>query len=162
MDYVELIINLTCMALLFTFFPSGRPEPPTYRPQLDLTPHSPLSPEAASPHSATFEKISINTLGVPTITLTPDRPPSEANHRRRHKRKSVSFSLSSLKEIIPDRADEVSEKPKKRPPTPFVSALFSPLRSANPAPAPSTPGTPLSQSLDFVDPMGVQKKWLMA
>lgn len=102
-------------------------------------------------------------LTVPTITLTPDA--SRATHRPSHKRKSVSFSLSSMDDLnFPQEPNH-----RKRPPTPFVSGPISPaLSSKGASPVPRSPGSPgvpmieLSHNVKVTDSMGVQKSWLMA
>ncbi|KAL7424982.1 hypothetical protein Q5752_000669 [Cryptotrichosporon argae] len=140
---------------------------PAHPPLTPLTPRTPLSPASAARSSA------VGPLGpVPLITITPDvhapsaaPPPSWPSagrgiHLRRrpsasHKRKSVSFSLSSMDDMLPP----ATPTPHRRPPTPFVAHVPPP--SPDPA-APSLPATPMAHSKQSEDPMGVQKMWLMA
>ena len=100
-------------------------------------------------------------FAVPTITITPDRNLL----RPGHKRKSVSFSLTSIDDLNIDNPN--NNNARKRPPTPFVSGPVSPSQriAEEESPAPSMPGTPatsLFHNVQAIDPMGVQKKWLMA
>ncbi|KAK1923508.1 hypothetical protein DB88DRAFT_300833 [Papiliotrema laurentii] len=128
-----------------------------------------LSPPVPSGHSTPSQSPLVSptpsTLAVPCITLTPEHSTAtnRPSHRPAHQRKSVSFSLSSMDELQPKQ----SEQNRKRPPTPFVSGPVSPaasnIASNEASPAPSMPGTPadMSHNLHTVDPMGVQKSWLM-
>lgn len=162
MDYFDFLLNIICFGLLFAFFPSGlltqqheqHSQHTGANRQLHGHLHPVLSP-IASPRSATFDKASFDYLAVPSITVTPDH----IAHPRQ-KRKSVSFSISSLDDVIPRR--DQGEASKRRPPTPFVSGPVSPSQWSDGSPDASAPGTPLTQNVEMVDPMGVQKKWLMA
>ncbi|ALO60564.1 hypothetical protein CNE02035 [Cryptococcus deneoformans JEC21] len=161
-------------------------------PQLNITPPgdllisppaSPLSP--ITPASASSSHLSVPGVGmpfvVPSIILTPDAPETYSRSRRSsigsltkrfgHKRKSVSFSLSAIDDVLPPQ----TSPNKRRPPTPFVKGPTSPSPSVSSAN--SQPGTPIhviagitgegtAQSMthgkDVEDAMGVKKKWLMA
>lgn len=161
-------------------------------PQLNITPPddllisspaSPLSP--MTPASASSSHLTVPGVDtpfvVPSITLTQDAPETYFRPRRSsfgsltkrfgHKRKSVSFLVSAIDDVLPPQASSN----KRRPPTPFVKGPKSP--SPNVSPANSQPGTPtpviagvtgegtvqsMTHRKDIEDAMGVKKKWLMA
>ncbi|ORY34859.1 hypothetical protein BCR39DRAFT_515176 [Naematelia encephala] len=129
------------------------------------------------PHSASTPTSPNLNMVVPTITITPDRPVTLTPDRpasiisdrqvtitsdravsaMHHKRKSVSFSLSSIEEL---HDPIIGSGKNKRPPTPFV--LNPPIvLSPSSSPVPSLPGTPMGDSRLAIDPMGVEKRWLM-
>ena len=83
---------------------------------------------------------------MPTIRITPERPS--------HKRKTVSFSLSSADEVVNGMLIK-----QRRPPTPFVSGPVSPGQEK--VEDVGAPDTPLVSNHMAIDPMGVQKGWLM-
>ena len=135
------------------------PRPPTSGRYLAVPGHSGRSTPAASP----LPSPSFASLAVPSITFTPDRPA----HRPSHKRKSVSFSISSIDNLPVEIGNMQAHR--KRPPTPFIAAQPSPAGSisSRASPAPSLPGSPmemdqLSHSRAVIDPMGVQKSWLLS
>ncbi|WVQ79384.1 hypothetical protein IAT38_001481 [Cryptococcus sp. DSM 104549] len=119
--------------------------PPT--PSIDAfsPPSTPMTPHTPHGHSASH----LGVPGVPSITITPEppfhsssRPRSGSGTRRMlgkwaHKRKSVSFSLSSIDDIaLPPSA--AASPNKRRPPTPFVKGgLKSPSPSPGGSPMPS-------------------------
>ena len=136
---------------------------------------TPNSPNPSSPYLSM----------IPSITLTPDpqssfpqEPILERQHEpsppvkgSRHKRKSVSFSLSSMTDLY-----HPPPMGKKRPPTPFIPHGSIPGLVEHGHLVPSLPPTPSSSSvsslgvgmgggvrhnLQLVDSMGVQKSWLM-
>ena len=137
-----------------------------------LSVHSPSAHNTPVGSPMTSPKLS--EMMIPTITLTPDRfepvRGARPSHGSAHKRKSVSFSLSSMDEVNPPNI----HANKKRPPTPFVKGPASPNvaaskeSSANASPASSAPASPvppipvLGHNTQIVDSMGVKKQWLMA
>lgn len=144
-----------------------------------VTPLSPITPASPSSSHLSVPAVDMSSM-IPSITFTPDAPEIYSRHRRSsfgsltkrfgHKRKSVSFSLSAIDDVLPSQASPN----KRRPPTPFVRRPKSPspsLSSAN-----SQPGTPIpvvvgvtgegmaedmTHRKDVEDAMGVKKKWLM-
>ncbi|WRT69553.1 uncharacterized protein IL334_006540 [Kwoniella shivajii] len=110
--------------------------------------------EPGSPHP------SPGYLAVPSITVTrPSRPPlpGAGGAQGRHKKKSVSFSLSSMDDLIPSSSNNPSSSSsssswyKRRPPTPFQhklpkspieQSLQSPSLSPSPCPSPARPPSP--------------------
>lgn len=197
MDLFTAFLDVLFIALLIVMYvPTGQPT--SAGPRGDTAPMSPLMPgspyislhqsasgrstpspsplprgfgdtlKVPSPHRPIANSDNVDS-NLPTIVLT--------DHGRRpaHKRKSVSFSLSSIEDLTDN--DDASGGGgcggghKKRPPTPFVSGLASPSqRKIEEEPSagsgaggvPRMPGTPLTHSVHYTDPMGVQKKWLMA
>ncbi|WVN86895.1 uncharacterized protein L203_102069 [Cryptococcus depauperatus CBS 7841] len=144
-----------------------------------VTPFSPLTP--ITPGDATSPHLNVPGFGVPSIILTPSE--TAASGRRRtsfsslrskfgsHKRKSVSFSLSALEDVLAPHGSPN----KRRPPTPFVMGPNSP-RSGSTSPAGSNPASPvptipgvtgehdvntMTHRKELEDPMGVKKRWLM-
>ncbi|WWD20186.1 hypothetical protein CI109_104662 [Kwoniella shandongensis] len=177
-------------------------------PTSPFTPTTPKSPPV--PH---FSHLSVpGVLPVPSITITPSHSFSHSHsdshsltqssgdmsfHRPKpflvggHRRKVVSFSLSSLDEILsPSEHGGNSPISRRRPPTPFVrpplgGGLQSPLTPytesgtnspvGSPLPSPGTVGgggtqtaspslspVEMSHAPEGEDTMGVKKKWLMA
>jgi hypothetical protein len=80
---------------------------------LSPTPRSPHSPFGRGATSLLSPQPKRDSLAVPQITLTPEL---RGTTRPKHGSKSVSFSLSSMDEVMAKR-EVVS---KKRPPTPFA------------------------------------------
>ncbi|GFZ50011.1 hypothetical protein JCM24511_07764 [Saitozyma sp. JCM 24511] len=165
MDLCSTLLDLSFLAPALVLFPRFAqqttldPHQNQHAPPSAGLPHTPLS--AATGHSAAGSPLT-SPLPIPQITITPDRP--KLGHGFGHKRKSVSFSLSSMDEIVPHTH-------QKRPPTPYVRGPASPSEKAmleqtspltSSSPGSSSPGTPLGHSAHVMDPMGVQKKWLMA
>ena len=173
LDVLFLILALMVLPSTNLLLPPSAPPTPTTwsHPKAGTearspAPTSPLpSPFLAVPGSAHSAPSSAPSspapaMAVPAITITPDRPAQRPSHS--HKRKSVSFSISSLDDLrLPDA---LGGKNKKRPPTPFVSGPVSPAGATDASPAPSVPATPvvMGHNLAVVDPMGVKKAWLMA
>jgi hypothetical protein len=171
MDLWSTLLDLSFLALALVHFhfrfaqrTNIDPHQNQHAPLSAGIPHTPLS--AATGHSAAGSPLTSPLPVIPQITITPDRP--KLGHGFGHKRKSVSFSLSSMDEIV-------SHTHQKRPPTPYVRGPASPSEKAlleqtspsaspltSPSPGSSLPGTPLGHSVHVMDPMGVQKKWLMA
>ncbi|RSH93412.1 hypothetical protein EHS25_007768 [Saitozyma podzolica] len=166
MDLWSTLLDLSLLSLALVLFHFAQqttfnPHQNQHAPPSARLPHTPLS--AATGHSAGAGSPLTSPLPViPQITITPDRP--KLGHGFGHKRKSVSFSLSSMDEIVPHTH-------QKRPPTPYVRGPASPSEKAlleqtspltSSSPGSSVPGTPLAHSAHVMDPMGVQKKWLMA
>jgi len=138
MDVFTAILDILFLLIAIAFFPAAKDFASTDHltpPSFDITNPSPANSPLASP------------VAVPLITVTPDRPS--------HKRKSVSFSLSSMDDLDPAH---LSHQPK-RPPTPYVSGPASP--SEGKVGDGSVPPTPVMHGKMVVDPMGVQKGWLM-
>ena len=140
------------------------------------TPKSPTSPVPPTEHA---RKTSFaGTLAVPKIVLHAE--PQEAKpiiRKQQHKRKSVSFSISSMADLDPDRKQPLpSPHGQHRPPTPFHRAPPTPselLALASASPKPTVPRiphyedvpTPLTADMvvskEVTDPMGVKKGWLV-
>lgn len=161
---LQISLDVLFLILALLVLPSCRflpahddvPPPSADTPRFLVVPtQSTHSTPADSPHPSP----GFVSLAVPSITLTPDRPDlPNPSVRPSHKRKSVSFSISSIDGLQPDSRIEH----RKRPPTPYIAAPISPgsilHRSGT-----SMPGSPteLSHSRGVIDPMGVQKSWLM-
>lgn len=140
MDVLTAILDVLFLFIAIAFFPSSgyfSPPPGAVHP---LSP-----PPSASAHTPPL----VSPVAVPLITVTPERPS--------HKRKNVSFSLTSMDDLEPE---PVKSKPR-RPPTPYVSGPVSPSEGKGKAEMPSLPTTPIEHSRLAVDPMGIQKAWLM-
>jgi hypothetical protein len=122
------------------------------------TPISPHSPFGRGATSLLSPRPSRDSLAVPQITLTPEL---RGATRPKHGRKSVSFSLSSMDELMAKR--EVISK--KRPPTPFARSYHGKLEEQEdeepPVPALPRAVEQTRQSADGRDAMGVKKGWLM-
>ena len=138
------------------FGPHRAPRPSPISPFLNVrSAHStPTGTPLASPKPSAH-------LEVPQIRIVPERP-------RGHKRKSVSFSLSSMDELHHGTVTSVEHK--KRPPTPYVVGPSSPGKvTEEPEESgdsleggiPNGAATPLAHSKNAIDPMGVAKKWLL-
>ena len=131
--------------------------------RINLPPPSPCSPFSAvrsyhsTPSSTPIESTKHSAhLVVPHISVTPVRP-------KGHKRKSVSFSLSSAAEL---HGKVAAAGGNKRPHTPYVIGPSSPGKmeeedEGSNAGDVSGPATPLLHSRHAVDPMGVEKNWLL-
>lgn len=84
---------------------------------------------------------------MPAMVVRPDHS---------HKRKSVSFSLSSMDQVM--ASAKVSDK---RPPTPWVARRAQTPSEDEEEDEIELPRTPIRRhSEDVVDPMGVKKAWL--
>lgn len=139
-------------------------EPPTpsgfqFKPQTFASPyptkagpHSPApSPSPRSPHTPFSGRR--DSLAVPQITLTPDLV---SRTRSKHGRKAVSFSLSSMDELVTRRSS------LKRPPTPYTQGPSASLDEEKAAAPPVPAGVEqMTASLEARDGMGVKKEWLM-
>ncbi|RXK35323.1 hypothetical protein M231_07426 [Tremella mesenterica] len=147
MDLLSTLFDVLFLLGAIYFFPRNLPNTPA---PIQIIP-SPLPSAHSSLPSPLPSPRPMATLEVPKITFSQEG----LKKREKRKSKSVSFSISSLDEIIND-----GEKNKgKRPPTPWVRGPVSP--SAREESVPGTPLTPLSHSYEAVDPMGVKKGWLM-
>ncbi|WWC65957.1 uncharacterized protein I303_108579 [Kwoniella dejecticola CBS 10117] len=103
-------------------------------------------------------------LSVPSITVTPSSLPKSRTSAQklplpgaggaqgRHKKKAVSFSLSSMDDIMPDK-NSLGLK-KFRPPTPFFTSPKSPNPTANleMSPLPSPLASPNRKSSPIPSP----------
>lgn len=153
MDVVTAILDILFLAIAIAFFPSARniatppPGADHCRPSSPLLDHLHLHPPSPSTPSTSPLP---SPAAVPLITITPDHD----RLRPSHKRKAVSFSLASASELLPDTVFK-----SRRPPTPYVSGPVSP--SQGKVEVWSAPGTPAFPNRAVMDPMGVQKGWLM-
>ena len=162
LDFIFLILTLLFFPLaakVVPYLPDAR-RPPRHSIEIGAfsPPPSPLyspipticispSPDLLTvprPNIATRPAL-ISAASAGVVALKPVRP-------THGKRKSVSFSLSSMDEI------EKSEERTKRPPTPFIDP-------GDPSPEVSPAASPLPEAmyhnLECVDTMGVKKEWLM-
>ncbi|KAK4689414.1 hypothetical protein P7C73_g687, partial [Tremellales sp. Uapishka_1] len=144
MDIFAISLDVFFLLLAVAFFPRIQ----------TLTAHS--TPPTPIPTPPTESPMPSAGLVIPSITITPD-----IEHRPSHKRKSVSFSLSSVEDF------GIHLHKQRRPPTPFVSGPVSPSASASEVEGVSalgalSPGMPMMHSHQAEDPMGVKKGWLMA
>ena len=199
MDYSTAIDILFLLAAVYFWpgLPGQQPQCATTRPSavaisagaVSPSPHSPAHASTAHRHSSSS---SSSSLTVPRIVLhggNDQQAPQPIFKRPGHKRKSVSFSLSSMAELsAPSSGD--SEQPatspntmQHRPPTPFHRAPPTPseifaLSAASPMPdlkiesemmgrRDSYRDVPTPLTADMViskevsDPMGVKKGWLV-
>ncbi|ORX37824.1 hypothetical protein BD324DRAFT_401837 [Kockovaella imperatae] len=166
MDLFASSIDVFFLLLTLALIPASQWMTESHQPLDHGPPHTPLSSSflkvrstqstpTASPLAS--PKPSSDLLQVPEIRLVPERP-------KGHKRKSVSFSLSSMEELHQSSAGGMD--PKKRPPTPYVLGPSSPgkINDDDNQPGdglPHGPMSPLAHSKHVVDPMGVEKKWLL-
>jgi hypothetical protein len=147
MDLFTVILDLTFLFLTIALIPYAQnaqiaSQTPSHL-NIATSPHStPISSPAPTP------RVGSHTLPIPSITITP-------SHRPSNKRKSVSFSITSLDEI------KLPIGKPHRPPTPFVMGPSSP-EFATEVMSVAMPLTPLENCKTVVDSMGVQKGWLMA
>lgn len=124
---------------------------------LSPTPHSPHSPFGRGATSLLSPIPKRDSLAVPQITLTPEL---RGATRPKHGRKSVSFSLSSMDELIAKK--EVNSK--KRPPTPFARSYYGKMEEIEgdvPLPALPRAVEQIRHNAEGRDAMGVKKGWLM-
>lgn len=198
MDYCTAIDILFLLTAVYFWpgLPGQQPVYATSRPSavaisagaVPPSPHSPAHASTAHGHSSS----SSSSLTVPRIVLhggNDQQVPQPIFKRHGHKRKSVSFSLSSMAELsAPSSGD--SKQPaaspntmQHRPPTPFHQAPHTPseifaLSAASPMPdlkleneamgrRDSYRDVPTPLTADMViskevsDPMGVKKGWLV-
>ncbi|WVQ75121.1 hypothetical protein IAR50_004730 [Cryptococcus sp. DSM 104548] len=188
MDLWSAIVDACFLTLTFLLLPSiswsAQPQLNIMPPEDSLAspppPGTPLLP--VTPLSAASSHLSVPSLGgLPTITLTPSSELSSTSKRSRrgsfgslsrrfgHKRKTVSFSLSSIDDVLPQpQASPMG----RRPPTPFVKDPKSPSPSVSPVESRSDtftlgvtgelPDEAMTHRKDLADSMGVKKGWLMA
>lgn len=125
---------------------------------LSPTPHSPHSPFGRGATSLLSPIPKRDSLAVPQITLTPEL---RGATRPKHGRKSVSFSLSSMDELIAKK--EINSK--KRPPTPFARSYHGKMEEYEeggvPLPALPRAVEQIKHNAEGRDAMGVKKGWLM-
>ncbi|KAK8849561.1 hypothetical protein IAR55_004896 [Kwoniella newhampshirensis] len=211
MDHLSSIIDITFLLFALFVIPHAAALPFSSTGGADtntdtdtgLTSHPtcPLPTPGTQPSPSAH--LSAPTL-VPNITITPSHiPPSpssiQQDHQRAifqprprpapfrtlgpHRRKIVSFSLSSIDDILSPSA--MGDGKKRRPPTPFIrpESLASPLIETTPSPSPgphpsqsqgqghgspltspaqSTGSMEMSHRPNEEDTMGVKRKWLMA
>lgn len=154
MDILTAILDILFLLIAIAFFPSAHffADPSAVVDPIDPTPPVDNSDARAKPSSQSTPATSPLCspvppyLSVPTIRIIPERPS--------HKRKTVSFSVTSTDEVV----NGILIK-QRRPPTPFVSGPVSPGQEK--VEDVRTPETPMVPSHMAVDPMGVQKGWLM-
>lgn len=127
------------------------------------TPSPAPAPSPSSQASGQRGHVRRDSLAVPQITLTPDLV-ARTRPRPKHGRKTVSFSLSSMDELVARRSAP------KRPPTPYIvqesSDSNSKMSDTNAIEDPMPSSVPvgierLSASPETRDAMGVKKEWLM-
>lgn len=136
-----------------------------------------VPPSPKSPHTPPIISQTSDTLAVPRIVLhgDPQQAPPPILKKHGHKRKSVSFSLSSMAELgAGDSAKQPVPSPnaQHRPPTPFHRAPPTPseILALSDEPMPKMPSfedipTPLTADMliskESTDSMGVKKGWLV-
>ncbi|ODN78508.1 hypothetical protein L202_04135 [Cryptococcus amylolentus CBS 6039] len=185
MDLWSVIVDVSFLLLTLLLLPSiswsAQPQlnivPPEDGMASPPPPTTPLSP--VTPISAVGSHLSVPSFGgVPSITLTPSElSPTHKRSRRGsfgslskkigHKRKTVSFSLSAIDDVLPPQASPM----KGRPPAPFVKGPRSPSPGPHPRESQSTftlgvtgelPDAAMTHRKDVADSMGVKQGWLMA
>ena len=148
MDILTASLDLLLLLVAIAYFPTAQYYT-THPPGADhVRPRSPLQVHS-SPYSTPGTSPLASPIALPVITVTPEYK------RPSHKRKNVSFSLTSISDLEPEHG---AHKPK-RPPTPYVSGPVSP-RDGQGGDL-SDPATPMMVNRAVVDSMGVQKGWLM-
>jgi hypothetical protein len=137
---------------------------PKASPSPSGLPRSPASPFGRGATSLLSPVPKRDSLAVPQITLTPDLLRTKVASRPKHGRKSVSFSLSSMDELMAKRE---SKEIRKRPPTPFNRSYLDhgPIEDGDgdEDPVPRLPRAveQMRARPDARDAMGVKKGWLM-
>lgn len=200
---MELSTAVDILFLLAAVYLFPRPTPPAVAyhdtPLPSPAPNSPAFHSAGKGHSGLY---GIGTGNAPTPriilhpsaglgtsadddasapSLAPCKPPGHGRGSSSHKRKAVSFSITSLSEVDANSiGSTLTPAAHRRPPTPYMRAPPTPselLALGAAAEVASMPSTPLPSSAeaakmsfgaeqlvsskDVMDQMGLRKQWVM-
>lgn len=153
--------DILCLLAIIYLYPT-RPQYAQQEPMTRglTTPSTPVTPARSTNH-----------LIVPDIVLSSSDNVAQQQQPHfkisAHKRKAVSFSLSSMDALGDGNQDKTSPMAHHRPPTPYRRAPPTPSEILAMSSTPSTPqfsarsSPKLQVSKENTDQMGIKKVWLI-